>query len=303
MARPPALFALILLLACGHAGPGGEHSTLARGSGRTAGFLAAGGRAEPPAPPRAGQRIREPAGPRRAPVGGRMAVVVGIDRYRDARDLTAAVSDARLVAQALRHLGFEDVRLLAGHRATRTAILGAVRDLARADRGGQPGVFFFAGHVRQVDGDPDRDGEDLDEAMLTADGRLLYDGDLARALRTATGPLWLAYAGCFAGGFADAARAGRVSSYASPEHRLAYESPQLGNSFMVEFLVGRALLGRGIHEVEDMHAFASNQMRGRYRRFRPVHDDRVRGSLDLGEPAPPPAEEQGEEPVTCLLGC
>ncbi|MDQ4006446.1 MAG: caspase family protein [Actinomycetota bacterium] len=300
MPRPPVTLALLFLLACARP-VGHDPPAIPRADPVHQGLLAAGGRARPPRPPEPGERPVRSATPRRDQVSGRVALVIGIDRYRDAPDLTAAVADARLLADALVRLGFDEVRLLLDRRATRTAILRSVRHLARASDGEQPAVLFYAGHVRRTGGDPDGDGEELDEALLAADGRPVYDGELARALRPASGPLWLAYAGCYAGGFSDAARAGRVSTYAAPEHRLAYESPQLGQSFMVEFMVARALIGEGLLQVEEMYRYASNHMVGRDRRFRPVQDDRVPGSLVLGEPAPPPEQEQ--EPGTCLLPC
>jgi hypothetical protein len=228
-------------------------------------------------------------------------VVVGIDRYRHAPDLTAAVADARLLGHALERLGFDEVRLLLDRRATRGAILRSIRHLGRSSGTGEPAVLFFAGHVRRVGGDPDDDGEELDEALVAGDGRLVYDGEVARALHAASGPLWLAWAGCYAGGFSDAAGPGRVSTYASPEHRLAFESPDLGQSFMVEFMVARALMDQGILEVEEMFRYASNHMVGRYRRFRPLQDDRVPGPFVLGEPARAP--EPSPAPGPCLLGC
>lgn len=287
MPRPPVLPALLLLVACGQAAGSGDPVLPRAGSGE----LLTATRSPEPHSGRADEGL--------AP--SRVAVVIGIDRYLHSPDLTAAVADARLLADALEHLGFDEVRLLLDRRATRAAILRSMRHLAGAGGRGEPGVLFFAGHIRHVDGDPDGDGEDQDEALLLSDGSLVYDGEVARALRRARGPLWLAYAGCYAAGFSDAAGPGRISTYAAAEHRLAYESPDLGQSFMVEFLVARALMDRGILEVEEMYRYASNSMVGRYRRFRPVQDDRVPGSLMLAEPAPPPEEEQATEP--CLLGC
>lgn len=255
---------------------------------------------EPPAPPDAGEPIRPPALPRIEPVRGRLAVVIGIDRYPTAPDLTAAVADARTVARALDRLGYDRVRVLLDERATRPAILSSLEWLATSGSR-EPGVLFFAGHVRRFDGDPDRDGEDRDEALLAADGAVVYDGEVARALEPTRRPLWLAYAACFAGGFSDAAGPGRVSTYASAEDRLAYESPELGRSFMVEYMVDRALLGAGIRGVEDMHRYASNQMEGRHRRYRPLQDDRVQGSLLLGEPEPA-ARPEGGPGLGCLPG-
>jgi hypothetical protein len=227
-------------------------------------------------------------------VPGRVAVVIGIDRYGSAPDLTAAVDDARTMEEALRHVGFEEVRVLLDARATRAAILRSIRWLAASSTRAEPAALFYAGHVRRTAGRADGDGEVLDEAMLAADGELVLDGEVADALRPAQGPLWLSYAACYAAGFDDASGPGRISTYASAEDRLAYESPDLDGSFMVEFMVRRALFGAGLLGVEEMHRYASNQMEGRYRRFRPLLDDRFRGPFLLGQPVEPgPGRPEG----------
>ena len=230
-----------------------------------------------------------PADPRRA------AVVVGIDDYPGkGDDLVAAAADARLVRRALERVGFGEIVVLVNGRATRPAILWSARWLARRTGPGDLGAFFYAGHIRQVPGDPDGDGEDVDEALQGADGRLIFDGEMAGALSGATGPLWLAWAGCYAAGFSDAAAPGRVSSYASDENSLAYESAALGQSFMVEYLVRRALLRNGLTRVEAMHGYAWRHLRGEDRRFRPLLDDRLPGPLPLAPPPRPPQEPRPE---------
>ena len=251
--------------------------------------------ARPPAPPIPGAPAGGARLPRIDPVPGRVGLVIGIDRYPSAPDLTAAVADAELVDDALRRLGFDEVRLLTDGAATRSAILSSLRWLAASSTAGEPVALFYAGHVRRGSGDGDR--ETVDEAMLAADGELVFDGEVAEALRPARGPMWLAYAACYAAGFSDAASRGRVSTYASAEDRLAFESPELGRSFMVEFMIRRGLFGAGLSGVEDMYRYASNQMEGRYRRFRPLQDDRFAGPLVLGGPAVP---EEGDD--LCVAG-
>ncbi|HEX2031503.1 MAG TPA: hypothetical protein VHL78_08900, partial [Actinomycetota bacterium] len=214
-------------------------------------------------------------------------------------------ADARLVRRALGRLGFGEIVVLVNGRATRAAILWSARWLARRTGPGGLGAFFYAGHIRQVAGDPDGDGEDVDEALQGADGRLILDGEVAAALSGARGPLWLAWAGCYAAGFSDAAAPGRVSSYASDENSLAYESTALGHSFMVEYLVRRALLGEGLTRVEAMHGYAWRHLRGEDRRFRPLLDDRLPGALRLAPPpqGPPegPPPDRAPQAQACLV--
>lgn len=259
--------------------------------------------ARPPEPPAPGAPLRDGAPPSVPSVPKdphRVAVVIGIDDYPGGDDdLRAAAADARLVRRALGRLGFGQVVVLINGRATRGAILWSARWLARQTGPGRLGAFFYAGHVRRVGGDPDGDGEDVDEALLAADGRLVFDGEVAAALSEATGPLWLAWAACYAAGFSDAAAPGRVSSYASEEGSLAYESTALGHSFMAEYLVRRALLRRGLLRVEAMHGYATRHLRGDERRFRPILDDRLPGALRLAPPQPAP--EGGPHAQECLV--
>jgi hypothetical protein len=231
----------------------------------------------------------------------RVAVIIGIDDYpgKDS-DLVAAAADARTVRRLVTRLGFGQVVVLLNRDATRDAILWSARWLARRSRPGTVGMFFYAGHVRRVYGAADGDPEMVDEALLAADGELVPDGELAAALRPATGPLWLAWAGCYAAGFSDAATRGRVSSYASGEESLAWESPALGRSFMVEYVVERAMLGAGRTSVEAAHAYARRHMRHRPPRFRPLLDDRLQGPLDLVGPRSS-SEGEGDDAQSCLV--
>ena len=225
------------------------------------------------------------------PPSTRLALVVGIDDYPGTRDLRAAQADARTVSRALQRLGFpaSSTRVLLGGEATAQRIVEGLRWLASGTRPGALGVFFYAGHVRKVGGDPDGDGEELDEALVGSDGGLVTDGTLAAALAPARGRMWLAYAGCYAEGFDDAEAPGRISTYASGEDSLAYESTALGHSFMVEYMIRRALPDAGAVSVEGLYRWASNQMEGREERFRPLQDDRVRDDLVIGAVAPAPA--------------
>ena len=307
--REPAPLAAKAELSSGE-GTDGQGTPAAGKTGRKKG--------RPPGPAPVGSSSSAPASPTGPAANGqtltlgtatlrqdRVAVIIGIDDYPgEDTDLVAAVADARVVRRALVRMGFGRVVFLVNGQATGDRILWAARWLAENSTKRTVGAFFYAGHVRQVAGDPDGDGEDIDEAIVAADGRLLLDGELADALEGATGPLWLAFASCYAAGFSDAAGPGRVASYASDEESLAYESAALGQSFMVEYVVRRAMLDAGITSVEGAHARAWREMRREARRFRPLLDDRLAGDLDLG-PGPPPraGPEPGAQACLVVLRC
>ncbi len=83
----------------------------------------------------------------------RVALVIGNGAYKHAPPLPNPANDARLMAEALRAIGFE----LVGGRAltdvgTKAELDQAVRRFGEMIRGGGVGVFFYAGHGVQVDG-------------------------------------------------------------------------------------------------------------------------------------------------------
>lgn len=238
--------------------------------------------------------------------GGVWAVVVGVDDYPGTEhDLRAAVADARDVEAALAAYGVgpERRRVLLDGSATLDnvyAALGWLVDHAGPDA---TAVFFFSGHVRRMLGDPDGDGEAVDEAMVTADGGLLYDGDLAvllsslRALRA-----WLSVAGCYGAGFDDAVTAGRVLTAAAAEEELAYENITLGRSYLVEYTIRRAMLeGNSRESVQAAFQWGASSVAGEYPNRVPVMVDRAVGPLALASngafpPPPAPASAPAAQP-------
>jgi hypothetical protein len=127
-------------------------------------------------------------------VGQRLALCVGVDDYADS-PLSGCVADARMWADTLRRLGFEQPLLLLDQQATRAAILDALAGLLSSSRAGDVVVFQFSGHGTQV---PDTQGDeaagdtpDMDEALCPHDmdsGALVIDDDLADVLaRTPAG--------------------------------------------------------------------------------------------------------------------
>lgn len=93
--------------------------------------------------------------------------------------------------------------------------------------------------------------------------------------------MWLVFAACYAGGFDDAAAPGRVLTFASAENRLAWESPDFGSSFLVEFMIRRGLIEEGLADPESAFRRAKGLMTHGYRRYRPLQMDLHRGPLWL----------------------
>lgn len=89
------------------------------------------------------------SGPARSAAENRVALVIGNSAYR-VGPLDNPANDARDMARALSDVGF-DVSLLVN--ADRREMLGAVRDFGRKIKGGGVGLFFYAGHGLQVDGE------------------------------------------------------------------------------------------------------------------------------------------------------
>ena len=220
---------------------------------------------------------------------GVWAVVVGIDDYpgEDA-DLRAAVADARDVDSALAAYGVPASHrlVLLDKQATADNIRGALAWLVGRASHDSTVVFFYSGHVRQVSGDPDRDGEAVDEALVAADGDNVYDGqvaDLLQALEARS--TWLGIAACYGAGFEDALAPGRILTAAAGENDVAYENSSLGHSYMVEYMVRRAMLqGKAPASVQESFAWARAQIARDYPNRQPAMIDRSRGPIVLGRP-------------------
>ena len=243
-----------------------------------------------PARPRAPRAVYG-SGPKE---GGVWAVVVGIDDYPGSdADLQAAVADARDVDQALAAYGVPtDHRLLLLDEAATAdnirAALGWMASRAAAD---STAVFFYSGHGRQTTSAGDRDAEAVDEAMVAADGGNVDDGQVAAILRDLEArSAWIGIASCYGGGFDDALAPGRVLTAAAGENDLAYENSSLGRSYLVEYMVRRAMLeGNASDSVQDAFAWARAQIARDYPNRQPVILDRSRGPVVLGPRAAPTA--------------
>jgi hypothetical protein len=219
--------------------------------------------------------------------GGVWAVVVGIDDYpgTDA-DLNAAVADAREVDRTLAAYGVPGNHrlVLLDKQASGDHIRGALAWMTSQATADSTAVFFYSGHVRQVAGDPDHDGEAVDEAIVAADGDNVYDGQVADLLRNLEArSAWLSIAACYGAGFDDALAPGRILTAAAGENDVAYENSSLGRSYMVEYMVRRAMLqGKAPGSVQDAFNWARAQIARDYPNRQPVVVDRARGPVVLG---------------------
>lgn len=224
---------------------------------------------------------------------GVWAVVVGIDDYPGSgRDLRAGVADARDMEATLDafQVPASQRQVLLDGAATRDALMGALDWLAANAGPRATAVVFFSGHVRQVHGDPDGDGEEADEVMVLADGATVSDGELKAALdRMRAQRIWVVMAACYGGGFDDVMAPGRLLTAAAPEGVLAYENDRFGRTYLVEYMLRRALLGGVAASVQDAFAWAVEALRHDYPTRLPVIFDQTGEPLTLGPAlAPPP---------------
>src|SRR5262249_50574909 len=84
-----------------------------------------------------------------APIGRRVALVIGNARYRYAAQLPNPSNDAADIAQALRKLGFDVVE---GRDLDRHAMEDKVREFGRKVERADLALLFYAGHGMQVGG-------------------------------------------------------------------------------------------------------------------------------------------------------
>ena len=181
--------------------------------------------------------------------GQRWAVLVGINDYAGRTvDTYGGIGDVRDLRRALVGAGWPEGNIveLTEQHATAGRIRDALRWLAGRATGGSMSVFHYSGHVKQLSGDPDRDGEALDEHLWGSDNRFISDGELAASLRAVQGRVWVDIAGCEAAGFDDGLSSPRhLFTASSREDEKSYEHPEWGTSVFSGLLVDRGLLRRG----------------------------------------------------------
>jgi hypothetical protein len=226
--------------------------------------------------------------------GGVWAVVIGIDDYPGSRsDLRASVFDADTVDYALAAYGVPaDHRLvLRDTQATAAVIREALRWLVTHAGPDSTAVLFYAGHVRQLGGGT--------EAIVAADGEVVTDRDVADQL----GPLmartaWIAMASCYGGGFTELLGSGRILTAAAGAGSLAYENAAYGNSYLVEYMVERAMMrGAAPETVERSFAWAHGALQRDHPTRLPIQYDQLDGELRLGRRSGPEPDGSAPQPA------
>jgi hypothetical protein len=190
------------------------------------------GEADFPYPPLERTIVEAAAVAGTAPVvaGRRIALCIGIDKYRD-RPLDGCVNDANAWGAVLTELGY-DVRYLRDAEATNRRLRKALEDLIRAGTPGDSLVFQYSGHGTQLADDDGDEADSFDEAFVPVDYHkgellLLRDDVIATALaELARGVTLTLFMDCCHCGtisrFAPAARAAESNS-----DRVRYMPPDL----------------------------------------------------------------------------
>lgn len=230
----------------------------------------------------------------------RTALIVGINNAAGTPPLPGSVTDARNLHRALVGYGFQDrnITVMLEGEATRPAILGALRSLAKRTPANGLAVFAIATHTSRAGGT---------NQLATAEGERISAGELAAYLRDITAPAWIALPTCYAAGYALPGIVGfnRVATFASSADRQAYQAGSAG-SFLFMSMVDHAMLeGRAPFSVESAFAFAHDELSRDHPNHVPSMSDGYPGDLVLGpvpvirtafrEPASPqPSEQNGE---------
>ena len=176
----------------------------------------------------------------------RFAVVIVISQYQGAtRPTPGSAGDAAIVREALLRDGWADqnIRMLVNEAATAGAIRDALRWLVDNSSDTSFSVFAYSGHVKQMTGDRDGDGEGNDEFIWPHDNRFIADGELAQSLRALRGDAWINISGCEAAGFDDGVSSPRrLFTAASQEVEKGYERGDWGQSVFNGLMVDQGML-------------------------------------------------------------
>ncbi|HYD09650.1 MAG TPA: caspase family protein [Acidimicrobiales bacterium] len=201
---------------------------------------------------------------------GRRALLIGINDYAGRTDDTVtAVGDVIDLRDLLLREGWapENVRVLTDGAATAQAIRDGLRWLGDTSTDASLSVFHWSGHVKQLGGDRDRDGEELDEYLWSHDNVFLADLELRQWIDRVRGRTWVDIAGCEASGFDDGISGpNRLFTASSLEHEKSYEQPAWNNSVFTGLLVDQGMLqgradlnGDGAVSIQEAFFVAADQ--------------------------------------------
>lgn len=274
----------------------------------TCGLLTAGGAPADAAPPTGD--------------GERRALVVGIGKHAGrAKGTVGGVGDAEAFRAALQKAGFQPDRImvLTDAAATAAGIRGGLDWLASNSKAKGLSVFHYSGHVLQRGRDLDRDGEVVDEYLMTYNSRqLISDRELSDRLKRVRGHLWADIAGCEAAGFDEGGLSSpeRLVTASSQESEKSYEWPPWRKSVFTGLLIQEGMLeGRadsnkdGMVSIQEAFHHAAHwapRMTARQRKG-PQHPYIAGGAgvwfLQQSGPPRPSAQPQPEQGKICILFC
>jgi hypothetical protein len=245
----------------------------------------------------------------------RWAFVVGVSDYAGRTSSTVAgADDAADFRELLLRNGFREdrIRTITEGQATARNIREGLQWLVDNSSPESFSVFHFSGHVKQLGGDRDRDGEKVDEYLWPHDNVFISDAELAGRVQQLRGLAWIDIAGCEAGGFDDGISAPtRVFTGSSGETEKSYEHPDWRNSVFTGLEIDQAWLqgqadhdGNGKISIQEAFAFAherapkvtAGQRRGAQH---PVSAGGDGSQWFLDGPPAPPAPTTGEPDGRC----
>jgi hypothetical protein len=223
------------------------------------------------------------SGPKEA---GVWAVVVGINDYPgNDHDLTKAVPDARDMDAALAAYGVPPSHrlLLLDGQASSANLRRSMSWLVGHASPDATAVLFFSGHVAHVASEGPRGPSHV--ALVAADGTGVTDREVARALdHLEARSAWIAIAACYGAEFDTLLAPGRVLTAAAGRGEVAYENAALDHSYLVEYMVERAMLeGRAPGSVQEAFGWARAQIAHDYPNRQPVMIDRTSAPTRLSQ--------------------
>lgn len=195
----------------------------------------------------------------------RWALLVGINDYQGKTvDTVGSVGDVADLREVLLRSGWRDdhIMVLTENNATAARIREGWKWLIGNATDTSFSVFHYSGHVKQLAGDKDGDGEDVDEFLWSVDNQFLSDGEFAASMRQLRGWGWVSVSGCEAAGFNEGIAApNRIFTASSLETQKSYEEPNWGNSVHMGFLADQGMLQKhadrnGDNRVSIQEAFA-----------------------------------------------